>query len=95
VSKMTKNIELIQLNNGEWVISGEHLSLEEAKERFDEEIISETGYPIVFIRHSWLRYEFVNPDDFDLSYDDDKYALWVLHTGKRPKGVVRKCTEII
>jgi hypothetical protein len=92
---MVKNIELIQLNDGEWIISGEHLSLEEAKERFDEEIISYTDYPIIDIRHSWLRYEFVHPDDFDLDYDDDKYALWVLHKGKRPKGVVRKCTEII
>lgn len=92
---MIKDTELIELNNGDWVISGEHLSLEEAKKKFNEEIILNTGYPIDSVRHSWLRYEFVNQGDFDLSYDDDKYALWVLHTGKRPKGVVRKCTEII
>lgn len=87
------NLELVQLSNSDWVIMDGHVLLEDAKKWFGDEIRDATGYPIDDVRHSWMRYEFVSQEDLD--FDDSKFATWMLHGTKRPKGVVKKCTEII
>ncbi len=96
--------ELQRFSDGNYVIVGAHLSLEEVKEQFgreyDEEVCCDYEdlefVPINTVHHWWIRYEFIGPDNCPYDYDSEPGdACWMLRIQtKRPKGVVRKATVI-
>lgn len=93
--------ELIRFTDGIYVIDGDHLILEEAQRQFGEEysdeIDSDEPVTIDSVKHWWVRYEFIGPDNCPDDYDDPEPgdAMWILREQtKRPKGVVRKATVI-
>ena len=93
--------KLVRFTDGVYVIVGAHLTLEEAQKQFgkeyDEEIDADYPATIDYIRHWWVRYEYVGPDNCPDDYDDPEPGdrLWMLkEQTKRPKGVVRKATVI-
>jgi hypothetical protein len=95
--------ELVRFTDGIYVIVGDHLTLEEAQNQFgreyDEEIDEDEPVTIDTVKHWWIRYEYIGPDNCPDDYDDLNLepgdALWMLMTQtKRPKGVVRKATVI-
>jgi hypothetical protein len=92
--------ELVRFTDDIYVIIGAHLTLEEAQEQFgkeyNEEIDDDEPATIDYIKHWWVRYEYIGenncPEDFDPEPGD---AIWLLkEQEKRPKGVVRKATVI-
>ena len=92
--------ELQRFTDGLYVIVGAHLTLEEAREQFgkeyDEEVDNDTPTEITFVKHQWVRYEYIGefncPDDYE---PEPGSALWMLkEQEKRPKGIVRKATVI-
>jgi len=100
---MKKKPELTMFSNGDWVIVGDHLSLEDAQKQFgdeyrDENDLTEEMAGIESVKHWWIRYEFIGPDNCPDGYDeiiDPGDALWILkEQEKRPKGCIRKVTVI-
>ena len=86
------------MNDGSWVISGAHLTAEEAEKQFGEKYRKETDEigTISLVRNAWLRYEKIGEDDMDFEDVDPGTSLWILYeTNKRPKGVTRKATVIL
>jgi hypothetical protein len=104
MTKKKTKIELVRFTDGIYVIVGAHLSLEEAREQFGEEYADEDyDYDndcikrINSVKHQWVRYEYIGPDNCPDDYDDPEPgdALWMLkRQEKRPKGCVRKATVI-
>lgn len=93
--------ELIRFTDGIYVIVGEHLTLEEAQrqfgEEYDEEVDENEPVTIDSVKHWWVRWEYIGPDNCPDDYDDPEPgdAMWILkEQTKRPKGVVRKATVI-
>lgn len=83
-------------SNGEFVVIGEHISLERAKEMMSKE---DPGAIVTEVKHYWVRYEWMTDediDDFDVGYGTTiRPQWWVLHeTTLRPKGLTRKATEL-
>ena len=103
-----KNPELQRFTDGVYVIVGAHLPLEEAQKQFGKEYDTEMDafdddkkIPITStinsVKHYWVRYEFIGPDNCPDDYDDPEPGdkCWMLKYQKnRPKGVVRKATVI-
>ena len=96
--------ELVRFTDGIYVIVGDHLTLEEAQKQFGEEY-SDEDYDydndkvktIESVKHWWVRYEYLGPDNCPDAFDDydPGDALWILREQtKRPRGVVRKATVI-
>lgn len=97
--------ELVRFTEGVYVIVGDHLSLEEAQKQFgdayEEEVDADfdDNAPVMInsVKHWWIRYEYLGPDNCPDDYDDPEPgdAMWMLREQtKRPKGVVRKATVI-
>lgn len=93
--------ELVRFTDGVYVIVGDHLSLGEAQRQFgmeyDEEVDEDEPVTIDSVKHWWVRYEYIGPDNCPDDYDDPEPGdtMWMLkEQTKRPKGVVRKATVI-
>lgn len=83
-------LELTLFSEGEWVIIGDHLSLEDAL------VIAKKENPdCIFteVKHYWVRYEFTESDERE---EYDILLWWRLHeTTKRPEGVTKKATVLL
>jgi hypothetical protein len=93
--------ELVRFTDNVYVIVGDHLTLEDAQKQFgreyDEEVDEDEPVTIDSVKHWWIRYEYLGPDNCPDDYDDPEpgEAMWMLKEQlKRPKGVVRKVTVI-
>jgi hypothetical protein len=93
--------ELVRFTDNVYVIVGDHLTLEEAQKQFgkeyDEEVDEDEPVTIDSVKHWWVRYEYLGPDNCPDDYDDPEPGerMWMLKEQmKRPKGVVRKATVI-
>lgn len=83
----------------EYVIVGAHLSLEDTRKQFGEEIKLDQGEhaEITKVKHWWVRYEFLGPDNTPDDFNDPEPgdAAWVLYDKEaRPGGAVRRATVI-
>ena len=92
--------ELVRFTDDAYVIVGAHLTLEEVQGQFgkeyDEMIDEDEPAKITSVKHWWVRYEFIGPENCPDNYDPDPGdRLWMLkEQEKRPKGCVRKATVI-
>ncbi|MCK9570281.1 hypothetical protein M0R72_15150 [Candidatus Pacearchaeota archaeon] len=84
-------LELTLFSEGEWVIIGDHLSLEEALEYAKKED-PEHALSFTEVKHYWVRYEFAEGDERE---EFQIESWWRLHeTTKRPKGITKKATVL-
>jgi hypothetical protein len=63
----------------------------------NEEVDEDEPVTIDSVKHWWVRYEYIGPDNCPDDYDDPEPGdtMWMLkEQTKRPKGVVRKATVI-
>ena len=86
------NLELSLFSEGEWVIIGDHLSLEDARDIAKKED-PEHSLSFTEVKRYWVRYEFTEADECE------EYGIlhwWRLHeTTKRPKGITKKATMLL